>query len=210
MKIYDVSALISEQLPVYEGDPTVSIVETSQMAKGAACNVSRLTFGSHTGTHIDVPYHFVADGRTIDQLSPEYFMGRAKVFDLTGRSAVTAEDLKDLPIEAGDIVIFRTDNSVNRRMENPAFYREFVYVSDDGAAYLVEKKVKGVGVDYLSVEQFASKTHGTHKALLSSETLIVEGLVLTDIAPGEYTLFALPLRIQGGNGSPVRAILIQE
>ncbi|MCI8349648.1 MAG: cyclase family protein [Oscillospiraceae bacterium] len=210
MKIYDVSAMISREIPVYEGDPAVSITETAQIDKGAACNVSMLAFGSHTGTHIDVPYHFVADGKTIDQLPPDYFMGKAKVFDLTGRKAVTAEDLKGLDIREGDIVIFRTDNSVERRMEQSAFYREFVYVSDDGAAYLAEKKVKGVGVDYLSVEQFASKTPATHRTLLGHEILIVEGLVLTDIAPGEYTLLALPLRIKGGNGSPVRAVLIQE
>lgn len=210
MKIYDVSALISREIPVFEGNPAASITGRAQMAKGAACNTSMLAFDSHTGTHVDAPYHFVADGKTIDQLPIDYFMGKAKVFDLTGRKAVTAEDLKGLDIREGDIVIFRTDNSVERRMEQSDFYREFVYISHDGAAYLAEKKVKGVGVDYLSVEQFTAKIPDTHRTLLGSEILIVEGLVLTDIAPGEYTLLALPLRLKGGDGSPVRAVLIQE
>lgn len=209
-RIYDVSIEFSQDLPVYEGDPAVYIEERSEMTKGDACNVSLLSFGSHTGTHIDVPKHFVDEGKSIDQLPLTYFMGKAKVFELMGKQQITAEDLRQLPISQGDIVVLKTDNTQRGLMKKEQFARDFVSVSGDGAAYLVEKGVKGVGVDYLSVEEFGSAEHATHRTLLGNEVLIIEGMVLESVPTGEYYLMALPLKLKNGNGCPVRAILIEE
>lgn len=204
--MYDITAVFSERLPVYKGDPAVSVQPHRELSKGDGCNVSLLSFGSHTGTHVDVPKHFIEGGEACDEMPLDFFYGPATVYNLTGHKDIDLHAIKDLPIKKGDIALFKTDNA--NRMLDPYFYEDYVAILPDAAQWLADRGVKTVGVDYLSVEKY--KAHGvTHRILLGSRVAVIEGLVLTDVPPGEYRLIALPLKIAGGDGSPVRAILEQ-
>jgi arylformamidase len=134
-------------------------------------------------------------------------VGPAQVLDLRGLAAIDAAALRRHEIRAGDIVLFRTDNS--ERWAKPGFQEDFTYVTRDAAEYLVERDVKSIGMDYLSIEQFGSKTFEVHKLLLGKGILIIEGLDLRGIASGPYLLSCLPLKLEGVDGAPARAVLMR-
>ncbi|MCL2363457.1 MAG: cyclase family protein [Defluviitaleaceae bacterium] len=205
MKIYDITATINEQLPAYKDGERPLVEQTMFMAKGDACNFSRFMMTMHSGTHADVPLHFVDGGAANDTVDLAHFFGAAKVFRLAVTAHVTRADLLPLDIQAGDIVLLCTGQSI--KMQTPKFDDDYIALALDAAEYLVERGVKTVGVDYLSVEASATTHYTVHKALLGNGVGVLEGLVLADVPEGEYTLAALPLKIEGGNGSPVRAIL---
>ncbi len=207
MRLYDISVPLSPALPFYPGDPVMSVREHSQISQGKGANVSELTFGSHTGTHLDPPRHFYDTLPSVDELPLSRFYGPALVLDLRGREQISAADLADIPMEPGLNLLLHTDNS--GALYQPAFREDYVYLTGDAARLLRDRKINLIGIDYLSVEQF----HGdgscpAHKTLLGAEILILEGLDLTDVPAGRYTLCAFPLNLPGGNGSPVRAVLI--
>ena len=217
MRLYDLTATFSEDLPIYGSDPRVVITEHYAMSRGQSCNVSRLEFGCHTGTHADVPKHFIDDGAACDNIPLDHFLGPAKVFDLRraldGRLTVEAADLAPLPIGEGDIILLNTGNSPLMRARD--FHTDYVSLSPEAADLLADKKIKTIGIDYLSVEAPGSKGHRTHLALLGAGITILEGLVFDNEPPGfvpqgQYFLSALPLKIKNGNGSPVRAVLADE
>jgi len=209
MKLYDISAPLSPSLPFYPGDPKMSIREHSQISKGAGANVSELCFGSHTGTHIDPPKHFYDDLASIDQIPLERFCGPALVAEFPGKPSVTRQDLESLGLVPGINLLLKTDNSGT--LSNPAFNEQYVYLTGDAAQFCKEIGVNMVGVDYLSVEQFRGDgTCPAHRTLLAAGILILEGLDLSSVSAGQYTLCAFPLNIPGGNGSPVRAVLLKE
>lgn len=207
-KYYDISLEFFPGMLLYEGDPPVRIVEEKSIKMGDAYNLSVITFGSHTGTHIDAPKHFYDDGLTVDKLPLDYFIGRAKVFEVAGKDEIMANDLKNLDINKGDIILLKTRNST--LISKAEFDRSFAYISHDAASYLAEKGIKTIGFDYLSVEKYGSKTPDSHYIFLSHNIVILEGLVLENVSEGEYELVALPIKIKDGNGSPVRAVLIKE
>jgi len=205
MLIYDISAEISDNLPGYKNSRH-EIVETSEISKGAAHNSSRVTMSSHMGTHADMPLHFIHDGLSCDSIPLDYFYGPAKVMRLNVDTHVTKADLLPLDINEGDIILLDTGQSpLMRRGE---FYENYVGLTADAAEYLVGKKVKTIGIDYLSIEPSNTKTYPVHKTLLGNGICVLEGLVLENVPEGEYTLSALPLKFKGGNGSPVRAVLV--
>lgn len=208
MKLYDISVPFSPMLPVYPGDPPLEILEHMQIAQGAVANLSVLRFGSHTGTHIDAPRHFFNDGKALDELPLERFICRALVADMRGKPRISARDLDGLEINEGDAVLLRTDNAA--RMREKKFYSDYVYLTGDAARLLAKKRAVMVGIDYLSVEGYDAKGFQAHRELLSREVILLEGLDLSGVDAGSYTLVALPLCIPGGNGSPVRAVLIKE
>lgn len=215
MRIYDITADFSPELPVYGGDPGVEITPHYAMDKGQVCNLDRLSFGSHTGTHADAPKHFYDEGLTLDTVPPDYFCGPAKLLDLRralhGRKSVEVSDLAAYDIAAGDILLLNTGNSPLMREKD--FNRDYVHLSGEAACFLAERKIKTLGIDYLSIEAFGSRDFPAHKALLGSGIMILEGLVFDNepyLLQGGYFLSALPLKIKGGNGSPVRAVLIDE
>lgn len=209
MKIYDVSVPISATMPTYPGDPPVSIEPASQIAKGAVANISRLSFGDHTGTHLDPPIHFVPGGKTVDQLDLNTLYGPAVVVDLTHvEKAIGAADLEGVKLAPGTVrILCKTRNS--ELWDRPGFQKDFVAFGWDAAQWLVQRGVKLIGIDYLSAEVFGTTEPNTHRILLGAGVIIVEGLDLREIAPGVYTLACLPLKIKDGDGGPARAILIQ-
>lgn len=206
-KIHDISVSISIELPIYPGDTRIEISSLHSIEKGAKANILELKFGTHTGTHLDVPLHFLRDGETLDDIGLDRFCGKAKVFDLRGINEVDRKDIVKFTINTDDIVLFKTNNS--ELWSSSSFQKNFVYVTADAAQYLAQQRIKAVGIDYLSIEQFGSKDHLTHKTLLQNGIIILEGINLKNINPGEYYLCFFPLKLKGADGSPVRAVLFE-
>jgi len=207
MKIYDITVPIHSSMPVYEGDPGVKIDAWSAFAKGDSSNVSMLNFGAHTGTHVDAPAHFIEGARRIDALPLEVLIGPARVVrvpdDLT---EITADFLERCDLSGIERLVFHTRNS---SFWNEGFRQDFTHLLPDAAQMLVDRGVKLVGTDYLSIEKFHSGHHKTHLTLLSNNVVIVEGLTLSDVPEGDYELICLPLKIAdgSGDGAPARAVL---
>ncbi len=209
MRIYDISIPISPDMAVYPGDPKVSVEPMLQIANGDNANVSRIAMGDHTGTHVDPPVHFIPGGETVDHLDLSTLFGTARVVDMTSViGAITPQDLEQaklpLPIPR---LLFKTRNSSAWGREG--FDRDYVGISWDAAQWLVDHKVRLVGIDYLSVELYQATQPNTHRTLLGAGVIIVEGLNLKQVPPGDYTLVCLPLKIKNGDGGPARAILLE-
>lgn len=204
--IYDITLDISNKTPVFPGDPGVTVTPIISISDGAIANVSNINIGSHIGTHIDAPKHFFDSGNTIDKLPIDSLVGTARVIDVPERDFISAQDLKPFNIKSGEIIILKTRNS--SFIEESEFNKKFVYLTRDGAEYLVEAGIKTVGIDYLSIEEYESSDSSVHKILLSNNIVIIEGLKLNGIKQGKYEIAALPLKIKGCDGSPARVVLI--
>lgn len=208
MSLHDISVAVRARMPVYPGDPPVDIDTPVAVAKGDAANVSRLRLGAHTGTHVDAPAHFLAEGRRVIDLSLEALIGAARVIEIPDTvSAIGPEYVTDAMLEGAERVLFKTRNSSFWTDER--FREDFTFITPDAARALVAARVRLVGIDYLSVEVFKSANHDTHRVLLADDVILLEGLDLSGIAPGVYELLCLPLKLAdgAGDGAPARAVL---
>lgn len=208
MRVIDISVPNGPGQHVYPGDPEPRVDAVRRIAGGDVCNLSLLTMGSHTGTHVDAPFHFLADGARLGEVPFDRMVGPALVAELRGRAAVDRRALADVPLRDGDILLCRTDNSW--RWAAPEFQRDFTYVTEDAAELLVERGVRAIGIDYLSIERFGSTTFPVHRRLLGAGVFVIEGLDLRAVEPGRYTLVCLPLRFPDLDGAPARAILLAD
>jgi len=208
MKIYDVTIGIGGKTPIYAGDPPASVDGAKRLAAGDSANVTRLAFGAHTGTHVDAPNHFIEGTRRVDRLDLKKLIGHCRVVRVDD-SVQTIEPEHFGDIEGIERVIFKTKNSA--LWNESEFHSDFAHISPAAAEALVANGVKLVGIDYLSIERFRSGDHPVHKALLSKEIVILEGLDLREIEAGDYELICLPLKYEGGegDGAPARTVLIQ-
>lgn len=210
MIIHDISLPVSEALVVWPGDPAIHITQPSRLDKGDKATVSRLDIGAHTGTHVDAPCHFIQGAPGIDSLDLNTLIGRALVVEVASNGAISADVLEKLSIPPETRrVLFHTRNSGLWSTDKRAFSKDFVGIPEDGAQWLVDFGVRLVGVDYLSVAPFG-QSGPTHRALLNAGIIIVEGLNLSGVRAGLYTLACLPLKLVGLDGSPARAILIED
>jgi arylformamidase len=208
MRTYDITLTISPNLPVWPGDPGVELELVEKIEDGSNANVSRIDMGVHTGTHVDAPFHFLQEGISVDEIDLSLLTGRAYVLHLPEVDVITASVLENAQIPPRTRrVLFKTRNSEYWANEEPDFQIDFVGLSDDAAKYLVRRGVKLVGIDYLSVAPF-QQSRPTHEKLLEAGVVIVEGLNLTEVSQGRYTLYCLPMKIAGSDGAPARAILI--
>ena len=208
MRIYDITVPLSPALPVYPGDPEVTITPLAQLQWGDAANVSRLVLSSHTGTHLDTPRHFFAEGLTIDGLDLHVLMGPARVCAFPQVTThLTADDLRPLGLAGTKRLLLQTPNAA--LWQKTGFQTNYVALTESAACLLVEMGVQLVGIDYLSVDAFERQDFPVHRILLGAGVLILEGLDLRAVPPGDYELLALPLLLQHGDGAPVRAILRQ-
>jgi arylformamidase len=206
-RTYDVSVPLQTGGVVYPGNPAIRVELKEDMAKGASSNLSLLTFGSHSGTHVDAPSHMIPGAPGIDAVTLDVLMGRALLVDFPDDVlAITAEHLRAKPLAGHTRVLLKTRNSSFIR--GSAFKSDYTYLAPDGAEYLAELGVRLVGIDYLSIEQFHSGHHRTHKTLLSRGIAIVEGLDLSAPPSGVYELYCLPLKLVGIDGAPARAVLV--
>ena len=204
-KFIDVTVPLSAELPTFPGDPPFQIDVTHRKGGGDAYNVARITLGTHAGTHVDAPFHFLEGGATVDQLALEILIGKVRVVDLVGRDSVERADLEALDLREDLRVLIKTRNS--GLLRHKAFQEDYVWLSPDAATYLAQVGIKLVGFDYLSIEKLGSRDYAAHVALLEAGVVIVEGLDLSEIEPGEYDMVCLPLRIAGADGSPARVVL---
>ena len=210
MQIYDVSVAISPDLPIWPGDPSASLERIARIENGDMANVTFLRMGAHVGTHVDAPYHFLGgDKPTVDQLDLKDLTGRVYVLRIPDEvDLVTAEVL-----EKGEIpprtrrLLLKTRNSSFWASSGSTFRTDFVALSPDGAQYLVNKGIRLVGIDYLSIAPYSDPAP-THQTLLSAGVIILEGLNLSHVPPGRYSLYCLPVKLAGSDGAPARTILI--
>ncbi len=201
VEIHDISVAIRPGMVTYPGDPTVQLERLRALADGAAANISRLDFGVHTGTHVDAPAHFIDGAPAAETLPLQVLVGPARVVDATGVAGrLDGEALAQL--ELAERVLFKTRNSM--LWEQDSFVEDFVSLTHDGAEALIERGVRLVGIDYLSLGD-----EDAHRALLGSGIVAVEGLDLRDVDPGEYQLVCAPLKLVGSDGAPARAFLFR-
>jgi arylformamidase len=198
----DISRVISPRSTVYAGSKPLGLTPLCSMADGSKFNITKLDWTTHFLTHVDAPYHAIAGGASLDQVPLGRFMGDALVVEALG-TAVEAEDLPALA--KGMNILFKTRNS--SVATDAPFDRNYVYISPRAAQMLGKTPVNLVGIDCLNVDRFGDDSFPAHQALLGNDVLILEGLDLSGVSPGRYRLMALPLRIERGDGSPVRAVL---
>jgi arylformamidase len=202
----DISVRLRSGMVHWPDNPPVRIERMLDMECGAVANVSKISMGSHTGTHMDAPIHFVRGGKGLDEMPLTAGIGRARVIEIRDPESVKPEDLDLHGLRRGERVLFKTQNSA-RGWPAAAFIEDFVYVSQEAARYLAGREIQTVGIDYLSVGGFHRDGVETHEALLQAGIWIVEGLDLSQGEPGEYELVCLPIKIEGSDGAPARAIL---
>ncbi|MCC7407939.1 MAG: cyclase family protein [Phycisphaeraceae bacterium] len=202
----DVTLTIRQGMVTWPSDPVYQRELFAGMAGGAPCNASMLHMTAHTGTHMDAPRHFVADGKTIEQVPLDAVMGVVKVIRVHDPVAVTPEELGRHRLERGDRILFRTRNSDTTYGDEP-FNRKFVSIRRDAAEMLVRTGVRTVGVDYLSVGAIDGDGVQTHQVLLGAGLWLIEGLYLAEIEEGQYEMACLPLKIEGSDGAPARVLL---
>jgi len=208
MRTYDVTLTITPQMIVWPGDPPVIMEHTSSIASGDTANVSQISMSCHTGTHVDAPDHFLNNGKTVENLSLDLLVGRAYVLHLPDINLITASILMDADIPPRTRrLLFKTKNSDLWAKGNREFQADFVGLSVDAAELLVDRNVKLVGVDYLSVAPF-KMGKPVHTILLNAGVVVIEGLDLSNVSQGRYTLHCLPLKLGGADGAPTRAILV--
>ncbi len=202
----DVSVPLRSGMVHWPDNPPVRIERMLDMERGDAANVSLISLGAHTGTHMDAPVHFVRGGEGMDRMPLDATVGRARVVGIQDPTSIKPDELRPLGLAPGERVLFKTLNS-SWVWQTDEFIEDFVYVSQEAARYLVECGVRTVGVDYLSVGGFHKDGVETHEALLGAGIWVIEGLDLSEVEPGEYELICLPLKVQDSDGAPARAIL---
>lgn len=203
MKLYDITAPVFEGMPVYKNKPEKQ--PKLKTVTNAHVTESRIELDVHTGTHIDAPLHMINDGDTFESISLERLVRNVKVLDLTHvEGGIERKDLEGKDIQENDFLLFKTKNSFDQ-----SFNPEFVYLKEDGANYLANLHIDGVGIDALGVER-SQPNHPTHKALFGANIIVIEGLMLSEIKEGDYFMVAAPLKLVGTDASPARVILIEQ
>lgn len=206
MKLYDITVPISNHLPVYPGDPAIDITRVQSLEAGDIACVSHLSFSTHIGTHIDPPAHFIRGGLTLDRLPLDVLIGPCRVIDTGEIAVIDAAWLEKVSFAGVTRILFKTRNA-RFWPRDKVFHEDFVYLEADAARVLVERGVRLVGIDYLSVEKFNFEKPETHWELLGHGVIVVEGLDLSAVPPGDYELICLPIKIEDGDGAPARVIL---
>jgi arylformamidase len=211
-RLIDVSLEVGPDLLVWPGNPGVTVTPSSRISQGGSSNVSEIRLGSHTGTHIDPPFHFLDDGATAEDLPLDVMMGETTVADLRGTlGPIGPEELAGLSLrEETTRLLLRTDNSALWAADPRVFPDDYVCLSPDGARWVVDHGIRLIGIDFLSIEARGAPGHPTHRTLLEAGVVILEGLDLSGVAPGGYTLVCFPLKIAGGDGAPTRAVLLED
>lgn len=205
MSWIDISRPMKNAMVCWPGDPAPVIELAAEIGKnGAVCNVTKITCSAHTGTHMDSMRHFVADGITMEQMPLDAVIGPARVIEIDA-PLIERQHLEAYRPKRGERLLFKTSNS-SLRWNDDDFHTDYVAVDDSAAKYLVECGVMTVGLDYLSIAPWKDLV-STHITLLTAGVWIIEGLDFRNVEPGEYDLVCLPLKIEGSDGAPARAVL---
>ncbi len=202
----NISVPLRSAMVHWPNDPPVNIERVKDIKQGDNINLSMLSMGAHSGTHMDAPRHFLATGEGIDKMPLDTAVGRARVIEIKDAESIKPEELSRYRIRRGERILFKTRNS-SRVWQTNTFVEDFVFIADEAARFLAERGVRVVGVDYLSVGGFKGGGSYVHKTLLGGGVWIIEGLDLSGVSPGKYDLICLPIMIDQGDGAPARAIL---
>lgn len=193
--IYDITLPLSESLPVYPGDPPVTLQTLASVSDGAPYSLTKIAMGSHSGTHVDAPSHVLAEGSTVDHISTDRLIGPCHAASINCDMEISINHIEELQLPFGTTrLIIRTTGAQG-------------YLTRESAIRLVNRGIKLVGIDSPSVDAPASPDLPVHRALLEADVIIVENLALESIQPGPYWLACLPLKITGCDGAPARAVL---
>jgi arylformamidase len=201
----DVTVPIRHEMVHWPGNPPVELVRTADVAKGDPATLSHLSLGVHTGTHVDAPVHFLAEGSGIDTVPLEALVGEVRVLPIRDPRSIGAAELRTFDPREGERLLFKTQNS-SRRWGTTPFLADFVFLSLEGARFLADRRARTVGIDYLSVAGMHESTP-THVTLMRADVCIIEGLDLSAVEPGAYDMICLPLLIPGADGAPARVLL---
>ncbi|HSD58723.1 MAG TPA: cyclase family protein, partial [Methanotrichaceae archaeon] len=177
------------------------------IAFGADYDLSTLTLSAHAGTHLDAPAHLIAGGKTLDQYPLNRFLLPGRVISVEDDESIPRDALKDVDVRAGEALLFKTRNSRCGLPRQSTFTEDFVYLSEDAAQLCLDLGASLVGIDYLSVDKYGNDTAPVHHLLLKNDVLILEGIDLKEVSPGEYFLLCSPLSVKGAEAAPARAIL---
>jgi len=210
MPIYDVSVPMRPRMPTYPSDPPFKFAFIRKRDRGDSSTNSWMSLGTHTGTHIDAPLHFIDGGGTVDRIPPEALIGPCRLVDVGDAPVITRDVLEGLDLAGAERILFRTANSA---WIAEAFRDDFVAFADDGARYLAEAvRPVLVGIDAPSLDPRGAPGHPAHMAILGSDTIrgAIEWLALAGLEPGDYHLFCGPLRLAGAEAAPCRVFLSQE
>ena len=207
-RVHDVSRPLRDGGTIYPGDPEIAFRTHASIDRGDPANVSALALGSHSGTHVDAPSHFIRGGSPVDRIPLVRLIGPAAVLNLpTSLAVVGAADLARLDFRGQRRVLLRTRNSA--AAAKAGFSPDYCALAPDGAGYLIDRGIELIGIDALSIEPFGADDFAVHHLLLKRGVVIVEGLDLSSIAAGVYQFVCLPLRLEGLDGAPARAVLIE-
>ncbi|MBC7231436.1 MAG: cyclase family protein [Actinobacteria bacterium] len=202
----DVTAAIYSGMPHWPGDEEVAIERTQDLERGDPYNLSRASLGLHAGTHVDAPLHFLPRGAGVDDIALRNLVGPARVLEIMGTRAIGRAELEAHRIEESERILLKTDNST-RAWEREPFREDYASLTLEAALFLAERRTLLAGIDYLSIAPPGKEAAEVHRVLLGAGVVILEGLVLSGVAPGVYELVCLPLRVARGDGAPARAIL---
>lgn len=206
-KFIDISVPVSSQLPIWPGSPEIELKRRLDLNHGDIANDTTLHFSVHTGTHVDAPLHFLPEGSSVEQMPLDVLIGSVMVADLSNVDSITAEDLEQLSLPNGtERLLIRTRNSNLWQVGVQEFQPNFVALTADAAQWVVDRGIRLLGVDYLSVQRFQDGPE-THLILLKTAVVIIEGLNLAQVPVGEYELLCLPLKLAGVEGAPARVVL---
>jgi len=208
MAIIDISLGLKPDFPVWPGHPEIRFNKIQEIGKGSKANVTQIELGAHSGTHLDAPLHFLADGFDVTGLDLETLIGPALLIDVSDVQIINAALLETLSIPQNtERLLIKTSNSQLWSENNTDFNPDFVAVSNSGAKWIVERGIRLVGVDYLSVAPYGN-SGPTHRTLLQAGVIPVEGLNFNGVKEGRYHLICLPIKLEGCEGAPARAVLI--
>ena len=205
--MWDVTVTIDSTLPTYLGDPSFKRRIVQAIADGKPADVSLLTLSAHIGTHVDAPSHLIPGGKTVDELDLTVMVGPVRVVEFDEPSAITAEFLEGIAgLAADERILFKTGNS--SLWEERRFAEEYVGLSVDAANWIIDKGIRLVGIDYLSIDAPGDTDLPVHRALLANDIVVVESMNLSQVPAGHYQLVCLPMKVGGSEGAPARVILL--
>ncbi len=202
-EFYDISLNIEEGMLSFPGD-TIPEFNKIKEIEVDNYNLSNMMVSVHVGTHVDAPSHFIKNGKTINELLPERFLGEVQVVEIKDDKEISIKELENVEFHS-DKILFKTQNS--NMISDKNFNNDFVYLNQKGAKYLIESGINFIGIDYLTIESIDTQEFNVHKLLLENNVIVLEGINLKEIPPGNYKMIALPLKIKGAEASPVRALL---
>ena len=203
----DVSLTLKSGMLHWPGDPPVVIERMRDMNRGDTVNLSRITMGVHSGTHVDAPVHFLNGAAGVDRIPFDPLVGQARIIAIAAKGSIREADLAGHNVAKGERILLRTGNSIRQLLHSPAFDEGFIYLEEDAARFLATREVKTLGVDYLSVGGYRKNGPAVHQILLEAGILIIEGLDLAGVLPGLYEMICLPMKILDADGAPARVIL---